>query len=265
MNIMMREMKAHRKSLIIWCIGVVVMVGSGMSKFVVMSSTGQSMNDLIAQMPKSLQAIMGIGTLDISTASGYFGILFLYLLIMATLHAVMLGADIISKEERDKTVEFLFVKPISRSEIITSKLLAALVNIVIFNIVTWVSSAVIVGKYSNGESVSADIAITMVGMFILQLLFLAIGSAIASVIKKSKKASSLATGILLMTFMLSIAIDLNDKLDSLKYVTPFKYFEAKNVMYGEGFETVFVLLSVIIIVALFTLTFVFYKKRDLNV
>ena len=44
---------------------------------------------------------------------------------MATVHAAMLGADIISKEERDKTAEFLFVKPISRNKIIISKLLGS--------------------------------------------------------------------------------------------------------------------------------------------
>lgn len=190
------------------------MVGSGISKYASMSSSGRSMNDLIAQMPKSLQAIMGAGTLDISKATGYFGILFFYLLLIATIHAVMLGATIISKEERDKTAEFLFVKPASRNKIITSKLLAALVNVVIFNIIAWVSSFIIVGNYSNGVSVSGDIAITMAGMFILQLLFLVIGTAIAAVNKKPKTVSSLATGILLITFILSIAIDLNDKIES---------------------------------------------------
>ena len=84
----------------------------------------------------------------------------------------------------------------------------------------------------------------MVGMFILQILFMVIGSAIASVKKKPKTAASLATGILLFTYMLSIAIDLNEHIEVLKYFTPFKYFEAEIVMYGGGLDVVFVLLSV---------------------
>ena len=58
---------------------------------------------------------------------------------MATIHAAMLGATIIAKEERDKTAEFLFVKPVSRSKIISFKLLVALVNIVILTIVAAIS------------------------------------------------------------------------------------------------------------------------------
>lgn len=127
------------------------------------------------------------------------------------------------------------------------------------------ASIIIVGQYSKGEAVNGDIAITMLGMFILQLLFIFIGTAIAAIKKKSKKAGSLATGILLFTFVLSIAIDLNDKLEGLKYLTPFKYFEAKNVMYGGGLDMVFVLLSVAWIALLCALTYVFFNKRDFNV
>jgi ABC-2 type transport system permease protein len=184
---------------------------------------------------------------------------------MATIHAAMLGATIIAKEERDKTSEFLFVKPVSRNRVITAKLLAAFLNILILNLVTFVSSLGLVGKYSNGEVVTKDIAITMAGMFILQLLFMVIGSSLAAARKKSKSAASLATGVLLLTYVISVVIDLNENIEGLKYLTPFKYFEAKNVMFGGGFEFIFVLLSGVLIAALTLVTFLFYKKRDLNV
>jgi ABC-2 type transport system permease protein len=184
---------------------------------------------------------------------------------MATIHAVMLGATIIAKEERDKTSEFLFVKPVSRSTVITAKLLAAFTNIVVINLVTFVSLITIVRKYSNGEAINGDIAITMVGMFILQVLFMVIGSALAAVKKKPKTAASLAAGILLLTYMLSIFIDLNDNMAGLKYFTPFKYFEAKNIMFGGGLDVIFVVLSFVLIAALSLVTFVFFRKRDLNV
>jgi ABC-2 type transport system permease protein len=265
MNIFLKEMKSHRKSLIFWSIGVFLMVASGMVKYESLSSSGQPMNEMLAGMPKSMLALLGIGDFDISTPTGYYGLLFIYLLLMATIHAAMLGATIIAKEERDKTSEFLFVKPVSRNRIITAKLLAAFLNVLILNLITFVSSVGLVGKYSNGEVVTKDIAITMAGMFILQLLFMVIGSSLAAGKIKSKSAASLATGVLLLTYVISVAIDLNENIEGLKYLTPFKYFEAKNVMFGGGFELIFVLLSGVLIAALTLATFVFYKKRDLNV
>lgn len=265
MNLYLREIRANRKSLIIWCIGMIAMIGSGMGKYAGYSSAGLSMNDLMDSMPKSLQAFLGTGSLDISTAVGYYGLLYMYLLLLATIHAVMLGAAIISKEERDKTAEFLFVKPMSRNKIISIKLLSALTNLVILSAVTWVSSMLFVGSYNEGESLGSNIKVMMIGMLILQVLFLSIGTSIAAMMKKPRKASSFATSVLLLTFILSVAIDLSGKIEFLKYLTPFKYFEAENVMYGGGFQSVFLILSFVIIIVFILLTFLFYKKRDLHV
>ena len=265
MNLFKREMKANRKSLIIWSIGVIFMVASGMGKYSSMEGTGQSMNALMADMPKSLQAIMGTGSLNLSTPIGYYGVLFLYLAVMAAIHSTMLGSNIIAKEERDKTVEFLLVKPVSRTRMITSKLIAALVNILILNAVTFASSVGMVLKYAEGEDVMGDISLLMFGMLILQLIFLFIGTAIAAVFRNAKKATSLATGVVLFLFIMSIAIDLNEKLDGLKYLTPFKYYDAKLVLQEGGFEPLYLSLSAFLLLGLTIVTYVFYRKRDMNV
>ncbi len=266
MNVFWREIKAHRKSLIFWSIGAFLMVLSGMGKYEAYSSSGQSINDLMKDIPKSLKAVLGFGDVDLSTISGYYSILFLYIFLMATIHAAMLGASIIAKEERDKTSEFLFVKPVSRNTVITAKLLAAFVNVVIFNLVTTVSLVGILGKYNTaGENVNGDIAITMLGMFIGQVLFMVIGTALASIKRKAKTAASVATGILLLTYLLSIIINLNENLEVLKYFTPFKYFEAANMMFGGGIELVYIVISVVLIAVLSVVTYLFFGKRDLNV
>ncbi|CAN7406498.1 ABC transporter permease subunit [Rossellomorea sp. LjRoot5] len=263
MNVYVREMRAHRKSLIIWCTGMIALIGSGLGKYAGFSSSGQSMNELMEGLPKPMQAILGIGTLDMATASGYYGVLFLYILLLATIHAALTGATIISKEERDKTAEFLFVKPLTRKKIIGVKLAAAFTQIGILALITWISSLLIVGHYSD-VSVAFDIGVTVVGMIILQVLFLLIGTAVAAYSKKPGKSAAVATGVLLLTFILSFAIDLNGKIEALKYLTPFKYFEAESVMYGGGLGSAYVGISLALIVILSFATFLFFEKRDLK-
>jgi ABC-2 type transport system permease protein len=264
MNIIILEMKANLKSLIIWSIGVLAMVIAGMGKYAGMNGTGQTMNELMAEMPQSLQAIMGTSGFDLSTALGFYGLLYLYLIVMASIHAVMLGANIIAKEERDKTAEFLLVKPISRAKIISMKLITAFIHLVVFNLVTLFSSIIIVKRYTEAETVTEDILLLMSGMFILQLIFLLLGSAIAAVYKKAKKASAISTGILLILFILSILINMTEKIEMLKYFTPFKYFEAGTILNNRNLEPVFLVLSAIVIVAFTTVTYHFYQKKDLN-
>ncbi len=265
MNIVTRELKANRKSLIIWSVGVFFLIASGMGKYAGMEGTGETINELMNEMPESLQAIMGTSGFDLSSALGYYGMLYLYLTVMTSIHAVMLGSGIIAKEERDKTAEFLLVKPVSRSVIITSKMAAALINILLLNAVVFLTSIAFLQQYARGEEVFVSVTQLMTGMFLLQVIFLVIGTAAAAVHQKAKKAGALATGILLLAFVISVAINLNEKLEILKYATPFKYFEAGPIINGDGLDLTYLAISTILIILLIAVTYRFYQKKDMNI
>lgn len=265
MNIYLREMKAHRKSLIIWCIAVSFFTAMAMMKFSAFKDSGDMVNEMMSSMPEAFKAMFGVGVINLTDIKGYYAVCFLYFALMATVHSAMIGANIISKEERDKTVEFLLTKPISRIKIITSKILAAVTNILILNITITIASIVAVKMYDPSKAVSKDIAILMTAMFILQLIFVSIGLGIAAISKNPKRASSMTTGILLFTYIISMAIDMNSKLENIKYITPFKYYDAKNLIFGDGFSLVFNIISIVIICVMIALTYVFYSKRDLNI
>ncbi|MCL6457941.1 MAG: ABC transporter permease [Gorillibacterium sp.] len=264
MNLFWRECRAQRKSLIIWSIGMLFMVASGMGKYAALGSSGQSMKELFAELPKSLRALLGIGSFDLSSAMGYYGVLFFYLALMAAIHASMLGANVIAKEERDHTSEFLLTKPISRTRIISFKLLSAASGVLILNLITLLISIAEVSHYSKGEAVTGDIVVLYLGLFAMQLIFLLMGAAIAAVSRRSKLAAGAAASVLLITFFLSILMDLSDKLAFLEYLTPFKYFSADKVLVGGGFESIFIVLSVLIIAVLLKVTYGFYQKRDMH-
>ncbi|MBP1761971.1 MAG: transporter [Firmicutes bacterium] len=265
MNIFFRELKAHQRSLILWSMAIFFMIISSIGKFTAYAETGQSMNELLSQIPASIKAVLGMGGFDLTKISGFYGMLYLYLLLMATIHAALLGANIIAKEETEKTTEFLMVKPVSRANIITAKLLAALFNIVVFNLVTLFFSVTLMGKYIKGENITREILILMVGMFILQLMFLVIGTVTAAAGKRPGSAASITTTILVVTFIISSAININSKLAFLKFITPFAYFKAEKLLNGGGFDLVFVILSLVIITILVFVTYTSYGKRDLMV
>lgn len=265
MNIFLREMKANRKSLIIWCVCLFVMIVGSMAKYAGFAESGDLVNEMMETVPDAMKAMWGLENFNLTEVKGYYSVMYLYFILFATIHASMLGATIISKEERDKTAEFLLTKPTPRIRIVTSKLLAALTNILIFNIFTMVFSMIFVEMYNKGEPINKEIFILMIGMFILQLLFLSIGTVLGALSRKTKIATSGVTAILLATFFLSLYIDLNDKVENLKYITPFKYFEAKDLIFGEGFNAGFTILSFIIITVLIGGTYKFYTKRDINI
>jgi ABC-2 type transport system permease protein len=264
MNIYRREMKVHRWGLLFWSLGMLFLVMSGMAKFAAYEQAGQSVEQIMGALPKAVQVIFGLTGFDLTKASGFYGILFLYVAVMGAVHAVILGAGVISEEERDKTSEFLYAKPVSRSAALTGKLLAGLTNLIVLNLVTLASSFVFVGYYGKGEDVTSEVLVLMVGLFFLQLIFFSIGAVVAGTAHKPKLAGTRAMSIMLATFVLFYLVNLNEKLDPLKYLTPFKYYDAAVVM-KDGLDPVFVVLSLAIVALGILGTYYFYDRRDLSV
>ena len=265
MSIFLRELKAHRLSLIWWCLGMASLVASGMAKYAAYKTAGQSITGLLAGLPRAVLVIFGMTGFDLAKASGFFGVLYLYIAVMAAVHASLLGANVISKEERDRTSEFLFAKPVTRSSVLTSKLLAGLVNVIVLNLATAVSSYYFVGYFGKGESVNADITLLMVGLLFLQLIFFTVSAAVAGIVKKPKSAPSIATSIMFTTFLVSYLVNFNANLDVLKYLSPFKYFDAATLMTAGRLDPVFVALSVVIVAVAVLGTYRFFGARDLSV
>lgn len=264
MKIFLRELKAHRKGLIFWCLGMMALVASGMAKYAAYEAAGQSVEKMFTDIPKMVKVVFGMSGFDLATARGFYGVLFLYIAVMGAVHAALLGAQLISKEERDRTSEFLYSKPITRGGVLTAKLLAGLVDIVILNIATTASSFYFVDYFGKGEAFSKDLLVLMAGLFFLQLIFFSIGAVMAGVARRPKSAPSRATSVMFLTFMLSYLVNLNDKLDFLKYLSPFKYFDAATLMADGRLDPVYVALSVAIVVLAIAGTYRFYSARDLG-
>lgn len=266
MNIYLRELKAHRKSFIIWSVSMILMIVASMAKYAGLSGAGGAagIDEIMKLMPKSLQGLLGVGVFDLKIAIDYYGVLYIYLTLIAGVHAVMLGSGIISKEESDKTVEFLMTKPVSRARIVTSKLLSALTMLVLFNIITCVSSYFAVGYYSKDSSYVVILTNLMLGMFVIQVFFTALGAFFSGLINKPKLSSAISTSILMAMLMIAIIVDIVESVSYLKYLSVFKYFDAKEIVKG-GYSIAYPIIVLLCIAALTYGSYYFYKKRDLRV
>jgi ABC-2 type transport system permease protein len=263
MNVYRREIRSSLKSMIFWCLGVLLFLAASMQKYQALSLDPASLN-IMYQLPKALQEMFGVGYLDFAKASGFYGMIYPYLVLMAAVHASMLGAVIVSKEERDKTGEFLYAKPASRTRVLTFKALSALTAAGALTVVIWASSLAFVR--GGGGDLGGTIARLMAGLFLTQLLFLSLGVASAAVFTRPKAATGIATGVMLAAYLLSIAIDVSGRLGALKAFTPFEYFNARRIIgLGEGLSPWYVALCLILTAALTAAAYLRFERRDLKV
>ena len=264
MNIFVRELKANLKSLLIWGVIVILFVMVGVSKFSAYYGNPEMLR-ILDDMPPAVLAAFNLQAFNLTTVSGFFGVMFSYLALLLSVAAVLWGSDIISKEERDKTVEFSLTLPVTRSRLVTAKTLAALVNCIGLLLITWGASLVAAGRYQPESGFFRFLSLCVLALFITQLIFLAIGIFLGCAMKQYRRASSVAVSLLLGTFFLSVIASMNKNLDSLKYFSPFKYFDAGVLLRESRLDVAFVGLSLAIILVSMVGAYLTYSRRDLYI
>jgi ABC-2 type transport system permease protein len=264
MNIFLRELKANLKSLVIWSVIITVLIIMAVSKFTAFAGDPETVK-MLDSMPPALLDAFSMRNFNLTTVSGFYGIMFIYFGLMGAIAAAMWGSDIISKEERDKTVEFSLVLPVSRSRVVTAKALAALVNCVLFVLITWAVSMVAVQSFNPDQAFYSYLALQMRALFVIELLFLSIGLMLGCVLKRYRLAGSITVGLILATYFMSIVSGMEERLDFLKWFTPFKYFDAADLFRNGSMDSTYLLISAAIIVVCVVAAYLVYNRRDLYI
>ena len=264
MNIFFRELKANLKSLLIWGGIVILFVVVGFSKFSAYEGNPE-MLAILDQMPPAMLSAFNFEAFNLTTITGFLGVMFNYFALLLSIAAAMWGSDIISKEERDKTVEFSLTLPVTRSRVVTAKIFAALVNCIALLLITWGAAIAGAAQYQPDSEFFNFLSLIMLAFFTMQLIFLAVGIFLGCAMKQYRRASSIALALLLGTYFLSIVSGLNENLEFLKYFSPFKYFNPATLLHDSKIDLTFIWLSAGIVAVLLVGAYVSYSRRDLYI
>lgn len=261
-TIFWHELKMNRKSLLLWLIGMAMLAGMGSGEYTVVVGSGEAVATGIAAMPKVARIMFGIyDSIPIDTPLGYYVCMFLWYCAIAFTHAAYVGATIVSKEESNKTAEYIFTKPFPRSKIISAKILAGTISVAAMTIVTWGITVLTMVPQMNGVDISKEIAITMIGMFLTQIIFMAIGLFFSAVCRNQSSALRFSILSVLIFYGISIVVEFVGN-PALTVLSPFWYFNAPALV-SNGFNGLYLVLALLISLSCVYLTYKLYKERDM--
>jgi len=265
MVIYLRELARNRKSFIIWTIALLLSDVLMMFFFPTVYDQSKSFNDIIRQFPEPITSALNLDILNFGDILNYFAYVFQYIILFSGIFAMIFGAGALSREEDEKTVEFLMAKPVTRNYIVSAKLLAVLTYLVLFNI------TMAVGNFMAFEAVKKDdysvnlLMIALAGNFLAQVTFAAIGFLISVFVVKSKSVLSVSLGVVLGTYFLSIAAAVSDKLENFKYLTPFEYINPADLVKSGRIEGIYLIIMLCVILLSTVLTYFFYNRKNITV
>ena len=221
------------------------------------------MNEMIARFPPELLAAFGMNEVDLSTVMGFYSFIFMFAQVCLAIQASNYGFGLVSIEESELTADFLISKPVSRVQILTSKLQAAFTSLTITNLVMWVSSFAAVTFFRNGREVETrTLVLLLLSIVVFQLFFLSVGLVISLLVKRVRSVTPYALGLGFGMYVLS-AFSGMEGVSILEWITPFKHFDPNYIVQHGAYDAPLVLLNVaVIVVSLATSTWL-YIRRDI--
>ena len=149
MTIMKHELRQGRTSFLIWTVAIGMLMAVCICLFPEMKGQMEGISKLFASMG-AFTAAFGMDRLNFGSLPGYYAIECGNVLgLGGAFYAALCAVDILSKEERGRTAEFLLTHPVSRAKILAGKLAAVLLQITVMNVIIYivsVMSVMIIGE-----------------------------------------------------------------------------------------------------------------------
>jgi beta-exotoxin I transport system permease protein len=262
-TIFSHEFKMSWRSVIAWSVAVAAVIFIYGSMFSSLSEDAELMNQMMAKFPPALLTAFGMNGVDLASISGYFGFAFLFAQLCLAIQAASYGFSLVSVEEREWTADFLLAKPVERTRILTSKLLAALVGLTITDAVVWITSLAVINLFKGGKTYEVGpLLLLLLSIIPFQLVFLSAGLVISLLVKRIRSVTPYAMALAFGMYVLSVFGDMLGE-SVLEKITPFKHFEPKYILQNGAYNAPLVLISVLAIVISLLASYALYRRRDI--
>ena len=258
-----REFKINFKSLILWSVillAIYILVFS-IYPSLINEDSKQGIEELMKTMPQEMLASFNMDLVGIESAFGWFKTEgYTFLTLIGGIYAAILGGTILLKEENDKTIEFLYSKPVSRNNIVTSKILCGIVNILIFtSIITLGNLIALMGN--DDFNLKQFLMISILPILLYYMLFF-IMLFISTFMKKTKKSMSLGIAIVFVSYFMQIIGGMGESVKVIKDISLFEFVSSRYIILNNTVDMKYVIIGLVIIAISTFGTYVRYNKKE---
>lgn len=267
--ILINEYKYNISRQITWFIFLLIMITMFLFAFPIINdpSVQPIVENNLENLPDAItNIIFPFGIAAFTDFALYYDSMLVFVIVMISIFALNIGLNSVAREQGLGTIEYLYINPISRNDILLSKYVANILSLLILILAIYLSSSYVyyyVGEY-NFIEVLGNNFMKFVIAFMEGLLLLSIGTMISSFSKRTVGLSLIATliifGLLILNMLISIEFI---NLDFINSVIPFRTFQELNLSnLGNVFLNLVV--SKVAVSAIFIIIGVItYKNKDL--
>jgi ABC-2 type transport system permease protein len=226
-------------------------------------SEGAHFKDMLAGYPASIRAVLGVTLESVTTLLGFYSMIIAFVVLCGGIQAMNLGISMLSKEMRERTADFLLVKPVSRAAVVTAKVLAALTVFLITDVVYYAGASVIASivkqsSYSGGLFFMVNLTLLFV-----QLMFFAIGAVVSVFFDRLRSVLPISLGTVFGCYIVGALIAAG-KDDWARFISPFRYFDYSYIIQNSRYEIPYLITGAIIVIVSIVTCYFVYARKDIH-
>ncbi len=259
-TLLKHELKQNMMSLLIWSLAVGGIGFMCICLFESMTADMASLSESFSNMGAFSDAF-GMSTLGIGTIAGYFATeVGAVHSLGSSMYAAITTTTILSKEEDGHTGEFLYALPISRAKAVTAKLLAALIVILLFTVVT--GGCYYIGFLVIEDHPEVELFLRfMLSQMLMNVEIAMICLVVSAFVRRNIYGAGL--GIALACYAFDLTGRVIPDLKDLLVVGPFGYANASDIFAEKAIEPLAVIIGVCVILSAAVITYTKYTRKDL--
>lgn len=252
-----------RWSTIIWIAALAGVVLMYLSIYPTFAHDANLTKTLFDNFPPAFKAAFSIDVDTLLSFLGFFAFTFTNLTLIASIHAMYTGVNLLSRESRSKTTDFLLTKPRRRATIYCQKLCAGVTIIVVTWGILYGTAFGLAKAFGAGNFNVHYFTLLMLSLLIVQLWFLICGFLAAQQLPRLKSTIPVTLAVVFGFFMIGmLAAIINDT--HLRYFSPFKFFNYVDIVAGKGYELVYLVIAGISVLVMLVASYILYTKRDVR-
>lgn len=261
MIIVRHELRQGRVSFVIWTAAISFLLAVCVFLFPEMKHEMDEIGQMFSSMG-SFTAAFGMDKLSFGTLTGYYAIECGNVLgLGGAFFASLTAVAILCKEEKGRTAEFLLTHPISRARVVSEKLAAVIIQLVVMNLIVLAVSAC--SMLAVGEEIPwKDISLLHTAYFIMQLELAGICFGISSVLRKGSIGVGL--GVAIIAYFMNLIANITDSAEFLKNITPFGYCDAAEIAGSGSLDAARIAIGAVIAVVCVLGAFAMYTRKDIK-
>lgn len=244
---------------------LVLMMYSGVMISMYSPENVQNLMQMFELFPPEMMKAFGFAS-AFTDMTGYLAS-WLYGLLMVgfpMVYSILLANKLVAKSVDNGSIACLLSTPTSRVKIIVTKAVTALLSLVVMLAILFAFNALIGNAmFPDDLNVKAFFNLN-VTVLLVNLVVMSISFFFSCLFSDSKYAIGFGAGIPIMFLLLKMLGDVSDKIEILKKISIFGWYDPMSIASGEtvwGINAIYF----IIIIVLITLSVIIFKKKRLAV